>query len=185
MATRHATHHREHPVGLPVDLEGHGHFNVRLFTLSGDQKELNERCDTVIRLVSDKLLPGADDLLPRIFYLKMLGDYYRYKAEVAPADAKAKFVDLAKENYQTATKAAEELRTTDPLRLGLALNFSVFYYEIEENSQKACKMAKNAYDEAIADRDMADEETYRDSALILQLLRDNVTLWESESTTSI
>jgi len=36
----------------------------------------------------------------------------------------------------------EKLATTHPIRLGLALNYSVFYYEIKNKPDKACELAK-------------------------------------------
>ena len=41
-------------------------------------------------------------------------------------------------------------------------------------------MAKQAFDEAIAELDTLSEESYKDSTLIMQLLRDNLTLWTSD-----
>ncbi len=67
-----------------------------------------------------------------------------------------------------------------PRRLGLALNFSVFYYEVMNQPALACSLAKKAFDEAISDLDSLGEDSYKDSALIMQLLRDNLTLWTSE-----
>ena len=64
--------------------------------------------------------------------------------------------------------------------MGLALNYSVFYYEIEKDPKKACKMARDAFDDAIADLDNVEDEFYKDATLIMQLLRDNLTLWTEE-----
>ncbi|XP_024971913.1 14-3-3-like protein [Cynara cardunculus var. scolymus] len=76
--------------------------------------------------------------------------------------------------------ANTELAPTHPIRLGLALNFSVFYYEILNSRDRACNLAKQAFDEAIAELDTLGEESYKDSTLIMQLLRDNLTLWTSD-----
>lgn len=78
--------------------------------------------------------------------------------------------------------AQTELTPTHPIRLGLALNFSVFYYEILNSPDRACHLAKQAFDDAIAELDSLSEESYRDSTLIMQLLRDNLTLWTSSET---
>ncbi|CAA2983443.1 14-3-3 7 [Olea europaea subsp. europaea] len=69
---------------------------------------------------------------------------------------------------------------THPIRLGLALNFSVFYYEILNSTERACHLAKQVFDEAILELDSVNEESYKDSTLIMQLPRDNLTLWTSD-----
>ena len=87
---------------------------------------------------------------------------------------------LANKSVKNATDVAQtELTPTHPIRLGLALNFSVFYYEILNSPDRACHLAKQAFDDAIAELDSLSEESYRDSTLIMQLLRDNLTLWTS------
>ena len=109
------------------------------------------------------------------------GDYFRYLAEFLSADRRKEVADKSLESYQGATEiAANELETTHPLRLGLALNFSVFYFEIMGQPEKACQLAKQAFDDAIAQLDSLSEESYKDSTLIMQLLRDNLTLWTSD-----
>merc|ERR1711988_408664 len=62
-----------------------------------------------------------------------------------------------------ATDKATELAPTHPIRLGLALNYSVFLYEVQSKSQEACDLAKQAFDDAIAELDTLDEESYKDS----------------------
>ena len=108
------------------------------------------------------------------------GDYFRYQAEYATGDMKAKISADSLQAYKNAYESAEKLPSTHPIRLGLALNFSVFYYEIMEKPSDACKLAKAAFDSAIEDLDSLKDDTYKDSTLILQLLRDNLTLWTND-----
>ncbi|CAK88926.1 unnamed protein product (macronuclear) [Paramecium tetraurelia] len=91
---------------------------------------------------------------------------------------------LQKEHQKLTHKASNvansELKTTNPIRLGLALNFSVFYYEVLNDPTKACSLAKQAFDDAIADIEQIEESQYKDATTIMQLIRDNLTLWTSE-----
>uniref|UniRef100_A0A8C1RAV2 14-3-3 protein beta/alpha-B-like n=1 Tax=Cyprinus carpio TaxID=7962 RepID=A0A8C1RAV2_CYPCA len=123
-----------------------------------------------------------DDPNLKVFYLKMKGDYFRYLSEVASGESKTTTVDKSQKAYQDAFEISkQEMQPTHPIRLGLALNFSVFYYEILNSPEKACNLAKTAFDEAIAELDTLNEDSYKDSTLIMQLLRDNLTLWTSEN----
>ena len=111
----------------------------------------------------------------------MKGDYHRYLAEFQAAERRKASSSEALESYQNASQIAnKDLPPTHPIRLGLALNFSVFYYEILNSPDRACHLAKQAFDDAIAELDTLSEESYKDSTLIMQLLRDNLTLWTSD-----
>jgi len=146
------------------------------------EKELEERCNEVLQLIDNSLLPNADQTEEgKVFYLKMKGDYFRYLVEVKTGDEKNAFANQSKDAYGEATKAATDLANTHPIKLGLALNFSVFHYEIMNDGPKACELAKGAFDDAIAELDNLKEDSYKDSTLIMQLLRDNLTLWTSEA----
>ena len=113
--------------------------------------------------------------------LLRMGDYHRYLAEFATGDKRKESADKSLEAYKAASDVAvTELPPTHPIRLGLALNFSVFYYEILNSPDRACHLAKQAFDDAIAELDTLSEESYKDSTLIMQLLRDNLTLWTSD-----
>merc|ERR1711931_340512 len=88
----------------------------------------------------------------------------------------------AEKYYKDALDVAEaNLNETHPTRLGLALNFSVCYYEILKEPEKACDLAKKSFDAAIEKLDTLNDANYKDSTLIMQLLRDNLTLWTSNN----
>merc|ERR1712130_62838 len=147
------------------------------------EKELRDICQDVLGLLDSFLIPKASNAESKVFYLKMKGDYFRYLAEVAVGDAKAAVVDDSQKAYADAFEISKsKMQPTHPIRLGLALNFSVFYYEILNSPDKACQLAKQAFDDAIAELDTLNEDSYKDSTLIMQLLRDNLTLWTSDTT---
>uniref|UniRef100_A0A8C2ND10 14-3-3 domain-containing protein n=1 Tax=Capra hircus TaxID=9925 RepID=A0A8C2ND10_CAPHI len=145
------------------------------------ETELRGVCDTVLGLLDTHLIKEAGDAESRVFYLKMKGDYYRYLAEVATGDDKKRIIDSARSAYQEAMDISKkEMPPTNPIRLGLALNFSVFHYEIANSPEEAISLAKTTFDEAMADLHTLSEDSYKDSTLIMQLLRDNLTLWTAE-----
>jgi hypothetical protein len=83
------------------------------------------------------------------------GDYHRYLAEFAIGDKRKESADKSLEAYKNATEVAQtDLAPTHPIRLGLALNFSVFYYEILNSPDQACHLAKQAFDDAIAGKSL-------------------------------
>lgn len=145
------------------------------------ENELKAICMDVLCCLDKGLIPYACQGEAKVFFYKMKGDYHRYLAEFATGNDRKE----AAENSLVAYKAASdismtELPPTHPIRLGLALNFSVFYYEILNSPDRACRLAKAAFDDAIAELDTLSEESYKDSTLIMQLLRDNLTLWTSD-----
>uniref|UniRef100_A0A5B7AV36 Putative 14-3-3-like protein GF14 kappa n=1 Tax=Davidia involucrata TaxID=16924 RepID=A0A5B7AV36_DAVIN len=145
------------------------------------ESELSEVCAGILKLLDEHLIPSASVSESKVFYLKMKGDYYRYLAEFKVGTERKEAAEATMLAYKAAQDIAlADLAPTHPIRLGLALNFSVFYYEILNAPEKACGMAKQAFEEAIAELDTLGEESYKDSTLIMQLLRDNLTLWTSD-----
>nr|AGV54308.1 14-3-3 protein [Phaseolus vulgaris] len=145
------------------------------------ESELSNICSDIMTVIDEHLIPSSTTGEPSVFFYKMKGDYYRYLAEFKSGDERKEAADHSMKAYQTASTTAEaELPPTHPIRLGLALNFSVFYYEILNSPERACHLAKQAFDEAIFELDTLSEESYKDSTLIMQLLRDNLTLWTSD-----
>jgi len=148
------------------------------------EDELEAICNEVLSLLKDHLcknVKGNGDET-EVFYLKMCGDYYRYLSEFKtdPEDKASDIKKNAEKYYKEAMDVAEaNLNETHPTRLGLALNFSVCYYEILKEPEKACDLAKKSFDAAIEKLDTLNDASYKDSTLIMQLLRDNLTLWTS------
>jgi len=145
------------------------------------EDELNKFCNDILQLIDNSLIPAAATPEEKVFYFKMKGDYYRYISEYASGETHKQVSNKALEAYSSASELANSsLKTTHPIRLGLALNFSVFYYEVLNDPAKACNLAKSAFDDAIADIEHIEEEQYKDATTIMQLIRDNLTLWTSE-----
>lgn len=147
------------------------------------EEELKTICNTVLELLDQYLIPNSkENPESYVFYLKMKGDYYRYLAEVASDADRKDTTDNSKKAYEDALDCCKhKMDPTHPIRLGLALNYSVFYYEILNSPKEACNLAKEAFDSAIAELDKLNEDSYKDSTLIMQLLRDNLTLWTSDN----
>jgi hypothetical protein len=112
--------------------------------------------------------------------LNRMDDYHHYLAEFATGDKRKDSADKSLDAHKPASEVAvTELPPTHPIRLGLALNFSVSGYKILSSPDCACHQAFN---DAIAELDTLSEESYKDSTLIMQLLRDsdNLSLWTSD-----
>jgi 14-3-3 protein epsilon len=145
------------------------------------EAELSEICNDIIEVLDKNLVPTSSTSESKVFYLKMKGDYQRYLAESTTGTSRQESADKALAAYNEATTVSLDLLPTNPIRLGLALNFSVFYYEIMNSPENAIQLAKKAFDEAIEQLESLTDDTYKDSTLIMQLLRDNITLWTSNA----
>jgi len=145
------------------------------------EKELTEICNDILDVLEKNLLAVAESAESKVFYYKMQGDYHRYLAESTTGEPRTSAADKALTAYKHASEKAKELLATNPIRLGLALNFSVFYYEIMNSPENAIQLAKQAFDDAIEKLEHLTDESYKDSTLIMQLLRDNITLWTSNA----
>lgn len=144
-------------------------------------KELENQCKKVIDIVKTHSLPKATDDEAKTFYQKMIGDYWRYIAENATAELLDEATKGALEHYEEATKTAQELKPYNSTKLGLALNYSVFYYEVKNDISKACELAEQALDAAKQNIDNMDNDDARDALSIVELLKENLSLWKEEN----
>lgn len=166
--------------------------------------ELADACQDLLDLLDRHLVPAAEAGEERVFYHKMhvfhppkfhlkslsypahgvfhrQGDYHRYLAEFARRQQRERSALLALEAYKASYKHAfGTLPPWHPTRLGVALNFSVFFHDVRGSPDRACHLAKHAFDEAVAGMHATPEHTFRDSLMILHLLRDDIILWSAE-----
>ena len=147
------------------------------------QKELEDLCNKINATIDSSLLPKATTDEAKVFYHKMKGDYYRYIAENIAGDLKKKYSELGLASYNAALEASKSIDYKNPIKLGLALNLSVFYYEVVANRDEACKLAKETLDkskEALQGVDEEEDEV-KDAMSIVNLLQENLEMWNAET----
>ena len=142
--------------------------------------ELYDQCISIVDIVKGQCMKVAATDETKAFFYKMIGDYYRYVAECATADKLESVKSGALENYQLASSTSQSLNACNPIRLGLALNLSVFHYEVMNNHKQACELGEAALSDALEKIDDVDEETFRDAKSIIELLKENLSLWKEE-----
>uniref|UniRef100_A0A0D9UY54 14-3-3 domain-containing protein n=1 Tax=Leersia perrieri TaxID=77586 RepID=A0A0D9UY54_9ORYZ len=156
--------------------------------------EYRRKVEAVIDIIDKYLITHSSGAESSVFYYKMKGDYYRYLAEFKIGPKRNLLSDLSLKAYEaykhalaklafilTASKTAEtDLSPADPIRLSLALNISVFYNDIMNSPDKACRVAKHAVDEAVSEPHLVSDEKYNDSEPILRVLKSNLELWKSD-----
>jgi 14-3-3 protein epsilon len=142
------------------------------------EKQLYEDCNNVIKMIEEKVLAKDCQAEAKAFFVKMVGDYYRYIAENAKDSVLEDVKNKALQAYDDANKI--ELPPCNPIKLGLALNFSVFHYEVMKNHKAACQLADEALQNALDKIDELEEDDFRDAKSIIELLKENLTLWKEE-----
>jgi len=142
------------------------------------ETKLQEDCERIVSMINTHVLAKSCDGEPKAFFVKMVGDYYRYIAE----NAKGENLENVKQNALQAYNKANEitLPPCNPIKLGLALNFSVFHYEVMKNHKAACDLADQALQDALDKIDELEEDDFRDAKSIIELLKENLTLWREE-----
>merc|ERR1712038_703182 len=142
------------------------------------ETKLQADCQRIVDMINKHVLQESCDGEPKAFFVKMVGDYYRYIAE----NAKGANLEKVKQGALDAYNQANEitLPPCNPIKLGLALNFSVFHYEVMKNHAAACKLADEALQSALDKIDELEEDDFRDAKSIIELLKENLTLWKEE-----
>ena len=142
------------------------------------EEQLRADCQKIIDMINNRVLAGTCSDEAKAFFVKMVGDYYRYIAENAKDALLEEVKGKAKAAYEQANGI--DLPACNPIKLGLALNFSVFNYEVLKDHAKACELADTALQSALDKIDELEEDDFRDAKSIIELLKENLTLWKEE-----
>jgi len=153
-----------------------------LRTLRTDtEKDLHKFCQEYLKLIDESLLPRCEgNVEGGVAFLKMKGDLYRYIAESSQGDSKQKAADNALQFYTTAQESAgSTVKVGHPLMLSLALNYAILFYEVMEEPAKAIEIAHESMINALSELDQIEENIYKDSTHMLQILKDNISMWKA------
>ena len=146
------------------------------------EEEILKSCNKILEMIDKYLIPKAKDTENKIYFIKMKADFLRYKAEVKlDSEWSALYKESLSVYYEAQQLANDNLPISNPIRLGIALNLSVLWYEVIAEKESAIKVAKSAYDEAIKIIDDLDKNKSKETILIIQLLKDNLSLWNNDN----
>ena len=161
------------------------------------EERLHKNCLHIIELIAKHVIPRVDKrhrelqvptVEERAFFYKMVGDYNRYASESASSQAsktrlpgfKQGALDAYSKSLELCSRPESGIKPYNSVKLGLALNFSVFHYEVMNNHKQACELGEQALSDALEKIDDVDEETFRDAKSIIELLKENLSLWKEE-----
>jgi hypothetical protein len=156
------------------------------------EAELEEACGDLLactRTLLESASSRRADTYETVFFLKLRGDYWRYLCEIRNGRALDDSRGQARRAYSQAhavTQGPEGLRPSDPQLLGLALNRSVFHYEILHEHDEGLRLCRDAFEAAEHDlrRLPPSSQSAEDARDVMTLLRDNLELWENDSGTT-
>ena len=145
------------------------------------EKELYQILADIEKMLDKYLIPNAIDIENKVFYLKLKADFMRYKCEISYEKELDDIISKTEKIYKEANDIAnKELMISNSTRLGLALNYSVFFYDIKKMKEEAINIAKNAFDDAMKILDNLEISKAKDTLLIIQMLKENLIFWCNE-----
>ena len=163
------------------------------------EAELDRFSQELLILLENKIL-NRTEVSPesQVYYLKLKADFLRY-VSIYSSEKKSKEASLMSFNvYSQADEIAKaQLKAIDPTRLGLSLNFSMYFYQVAKDLQKACFHSKKALmdiklemeeeeAEAAEQIETTQEEAklkiliLEDSSDIIKIIKNNLTLWTNQ-----
>lgn len=147
------------------------------------EEDLVQTSVYICEFITNYLIPNAEDPGAKTFYHKLIGDYNRYIAENIDNELREEYSKKSSDAYKIAYEISKQLKPIDPVRLGLALNFSVYSYEIVNNQEAGCQIAKEALESVKKDLETLDENDDKNVDIfnVIELIQENLNMWNIES----
>lgn len=136
------------------------------------EDELRQNCYRFIDIIEKYLIPNAQDPVDKVFYFKLQGDYWRYLAEIETFEARKNAIQRSQSGYDSAFMFGDYLRPVHPIRIGLALNFSVFCCELLSAPEKAQNIILKTYEDIQEHLPTATEQELVDLEPLLRLIQN-------------
>ena len=116
-----------------------------------------------------------------VFFYKLKADYFRYICEFAEEKEYNDNFSKAEEYYTKGYNLSiKNLPIMNYIRISIILNYSIFLYEIKKDKKTAFDIAKKTFFENEKFSDDIEKIKNKDSFLLLQLLKENLILWNNE-----
>ena len=145
------------------------------------ENELREICNKLQEIVDKNLIPNNDEVDTLVFLYKLKADYFRYICEFAEGKEYEKNLIEAEKYYKKAFEISEKkLPIINCNRVSVGLNYAIFLYEIKKDKMAGFDLAQNTFKESMKFIDDLEKSKYRDTLLIIQLLKENIIFWNSE-----
>lgn len=147
---------------------------VHTFYKSKITKDIISTSHRIIISIDIKVIPFVFDRKEKVRAFKLIGDAYRYIAEVSSEEEHSKATEESLTYYQKVLEYSNDCQN-DVVYLRALLNFSVFFYEILDNKTKALEIGQLAL-KTLADA-VYPYKDHSDVENISQILKENMKLW--------
>lgn len=148
------------------------------------ETELTESIQNIVNTIDTILIKNAQENLTKIYYLKLKADFNRYITEYEKGISKERALNSALKAYQEGMALAKNMNIMNRFLLGLALNYSIFQYEVVGERKNAMSIAEeclNKVDKELPSFNMdKNDENYGIIMDLIDKMRKNLKKWRIE-----
>jgi 14-3-3 protein epsilon len=161
-------------------------FSPMLNEIRGTYEDIIQKaCEKLIYCINEYIINKTHSVEGKSFFLKVKADHYRYLAEISTGQNLRKYIENALQFYNDAYIASAELSPLNNIRLGIALNDSVFHYEVLNSSYKALEIATQSLNDALEELngksyEALEDNKMKESFVTIQMIKDNIHTWYEE-----